>query len=609
MKVTFLNSNEGIPNLSYIKCFFCKNEDMYKYNDFKNQLKAPSFCRKLILFPFKLIFYLIRLLINISLFFVKFLLILFLILSPPCYLYWKSQNLYSGDFELTSLNTDLEIKNNDQIKIYADEYGFPHIKANSLEDAYFGLGFSQAKNRLWQIDMNRRIARGMLSELFGEKTLEADKFMRSIGHNEFAVKQTKFVEENSKYYSIIKAFIDGINYYGNNFNLPIEYFITFSNFKNYTLTDMIATISLFGMAMSQDYAMETWYEYMEKKLGREMAQKIIQFRDVDFPFWNKTIVSDEELKHLLLYKQNNQKKGEETFAKDDNNKKDKFKDSNKGENLDDSIIGNTFQNAGASNCWNVDGKMTSSGKPLLCNDPHLPNGMPGYFYISKFYLPDNIVSGASLPGTPILITGSNSYISWGITTENSDNTDICEELIQGDSYIKDNIKYPLEITKEIINIKGNNSVEIEIKKTKNGPILGKTIPSALTLLNVHYTNSLPLSIRVAYMKKNFTSFDFYFSLNLAHSKNDFLPIKHLLTFPNVNLHWITKDGEIGWDPLGIITVKNYHDRFCHGYVSDDDVIKEIPQREMLKKHNPKKGFLKLPSFIVLNKFPVWKFHK
>jgi hypothetical protein len=266
MKVTFLNSNEGIPNLSYIKCFFCKNEDMYKYNDFKNQLNAPSFCRKLILFPFKLVFYLIRLLINISLFFVKFLLILFLILSPPCYLYWKSQNLYSGDFELTSLNTDLEIKNNDQIKIYTDEYGFPHIKANSLEDAYFGLGFSQAKNRLWQIDMNRRIARGMLSELFGEKTLEADKFMRSIGHNEFAVKQTKYVEENSKYYSVIKAFIDGINYYGNNFNLPIEYFITFSNFKNYTLTDMIATISLFGMAMSQDYSMETWYEYMEKKI-------------------------------------------------------------------------------------------------------------------------------------------------------------------------------------------------------------------------------------------------------------------------------------------------------------------------------------------------------
>ena len=93
------------------------------------------------------------------------------------------------------------------------------------------------------------------------------------------------------------------------------------------------------------------------------------------------------------------------------------------------------------------------------------------------------------------------------------------------------------------------------------------------------------------MKKNFTSFDFYFKLNLAHSKHDFLPFKYMLTFPNVNLHWVTKEGEIGWDSIGIITVKNYHDRFCHGYVSEDDVIKEIPLKEMLTKHNPEKGYI------------------
>ena len=217
--------------------------------------------------------------------------------------------------------------------------------------------------------------------------------------------------------------------------------------------------------------------------------------------------------------------------------------------------------------------------------------MPGILFISKIYLPDNIISGGSIPGTPLFITGSNSYISWGITTENSDNADICEELIQGDYYIKDNIKHPLEITKEKIYIKGNEPIEIEIKKTKNGPIFGKTVPSALTLLNEPYTNSLPLSLRIAYMKKNFTSFDFLFKLSLAHSKNDFLPYKNMLTFPNVNLHWVTKDGEIGWDAVGIITVKNYHDRFCHGYVSEDDIIKEIPLKEMLKKYNPEKGYI------------------
>jgi len=567
---------------------------MDKYNNFQKTLNEPSFCTKIICFPFKLINISIKSVIFIFTSIIKTILILFLILSPPAYLYWKSQNFYSGSFELSSLNTDYELKNNDEIKIYTDEYGFPHIKANNIEDAYFGLGFSQAKNRLWQIDMNRRIARGTLSEIFGEKTLETDKFMRSIGHNEYALKNSKLLEKTSEHYNLIKAFIAGINYFGNNFKLPIEYYISFTEFKNFTLPDMIATISLFGMSMSQDYAMEVWYQYMEKNLGKEMAQKIVRFRDVDYPFWDTTIVSDDELKKLGLYKKNkDKKKVKEEYYTETKKESNKNKNTNKEkiENIDDSIIGDKLKNEGASNCWNVHGNFTNSGKPLLCNDPHLPNGMPGMLFIAKMYLPDNVLSGACLPGTPVFITGSNSYISWGITTENTDNSDFCEELIQGDYYIKDNIKHPLEIIKDAIYIKGNKSVEIEIKKTKNGPIIGKTVPAALTLLNEPYTNSLPLSLRVAYMNKNFTSFSFFFRINFAHSQNDFLPYKQMLTFPNINLHWITKNGEIGWDAIGIITVKNYHDRFCHGYVSEDDVIKEIPLKEMLHKYNPEKGYI------------------
>jgi penicillin amidase len=592
MKTTYLNTANGIQYLSYVKCYFGRFDEMYKYNIFQKKLKEPNFCNKLVFFPFKLIKFSIKSIIYIFESLIKTLLVLFLIISPPVFLYWKSQNFYTGTFELSSLNTNYELKNNDKIKIFTDKYGFPHIKANNLEDAYFGLGFAQAKNRLWQIDMNRRIARGTLSEIFGNKTLETDKFMRGIGHNEYAIKQSLYVEENSEYINLIKAFIEGINYFGNNFKLPVEYYISLSEFNNFTLPDMIATISLFGMSMSQDYAMEVWYEYMEKILGKKMAQKIASFRDVGYPFWDTTIVSDDELKKLGLFRIKEDKKieGEEYYTVTEN-EKNKNINKEKTENINDSIIGDKLKNDGASNCWNVDGNFTFSGKPLLCNDPHLPNGMPGMLFIAKMYLPDNILSGACLPGTPIFITGSNSFISWGITTENTDNSDFCEELIQGDYYIKDNIKYPLEITKETIYIKGNLSTEIEIKKTKNGPIIGKTVPSALTLLNEPYTNSLPLSLRVAYMKKKFTSFNFFFRINFAHSQHDFLPFKQMLTFPNINLHWITKDGEIGWDAIGIITLKNYYNRFCHGYVSEDDIIKEVPIKEMLHKYNPQKGYI------------------
>ena len=591
MKTTYLNSIDGIPNLSYIKCYFGKNEEINKYFDSKKKTNPLIQILKLLKILKNIIYYFIYCSVKVCLFFIKLFLVIFLFLSPPCYLYWKTQNIYTGNYYLSSFNSEYEIKNNDTIRIYTDEYGFPHIKGNSLEDIYFGLGFAQAKNRLWQIDINRRIARGMLSEIFGERTIESDKFMRRVGHNEFAIKQADYVKNNSEYYNIIKAFIGGINYFANNFKLPIEYYITFSEFKNYTLEDIIASISMFGMAMSQDFSMETWYEYMEKVLGKEMAQKIIQYRDTDFPYWNTTIISDKELKEMFLYKFD--KKPKEPKNEENINKKNDIKENNiNNEKLDDSMLGNNFQTSGASNCLNIDGSLSSSGKPLICNDPHLPNGMPGMLFIAKLYLPDgNIISGATLPGSPVIITGSNSHISWGITTENSDSIDICEELIQGNDYIKDNVKHPLEISKEIIYVKGKDKIEIEVQKTENGRIFGKTVPSALTLLNQHYTSSLPLSFRIPFMKKNFTSFDFYFKISFAKSKNDFLPYKSLLKFPNVNLHWVTIDGDWGYDQIGILPIKNYYNRFCHGFSSEDDIIEVIPEKEMLTLHNPKRGYI------------------
>ena len=591
IKTSYLNSNDGIPNLSYIKCYFGKTEEINNYLDFN---KKPNLFLP-ILKPFSLIltliYYCLYIFIKIFLFIIKLSLIIFLLISPPCYIYYKTQNIYKGNFTISNINSEYEIKNNDTIKIYTDEYGFPHIKGSSLEDVYFGLGFAQAKNRLWQIDINRRIARGMLSEIFGERTIESDKFMRRIGHNEFAIKQAKYVEEHSEYYGIIKAFIGGINYFAQNFKLPIEYYITFSEFKNYTLEDIIASISMFGMAMSQDFSMEAWYEYMEKVLGKEFAQKIISYRDEGFPYWNTTIISDDELKELFLYKFPDKEKPKENKETIENNNI-KINKETKDEKFDDSLLGNNFQSSGASNCWNIDGSLSSSGKPIICNDPHLPNGMPGMLFMAKLYLPDgNIISGATLPGSPVIITGSNSYIAWGITTENSDNIDICEELIQGNDYIKDNVQHPLEISKETIYIKGKEKIEIEIQKTENGRIFGKTVPSAMTLLNQHYTSSLPLSFRIPYMKKNFTSFDFYFKISFAKNKNDFLPYKHLLKFPNVNLHWVTREGDWGYDQIGIIPVKNYYNRFCHGFSSEDDVIKEVPEKEMIRLHNPKKGYV------------------
>ena len=619
LKTTYIKSKDGIPYLSYVKCYFADFEEYSKYyyhNDNKNCCTHlyEKFLQSLI-FPFilfdKCFIFFIRFLIVMS----KIIFILSLILGLPFYYYWTTQNILTGKYDVSPRNSDYIINNNYPIKIYTDENGFSHIKASSREDAYFGLGFEHAKHRLFQIDLNRRISKGTLSEIFGKRTLETDKFMRKMGYNYYGKKAVDYFKKNSQFQKELEAYISGINYFANNFKLPIEYYITGAKFNNFTVHDVLTTITMFSSSMNNDYDIELLYQFLEREMGKDFVEFAFSFRDQDYPFWNESIYSDDELIDIHLSKikkkdiikeheenldldtedntkdndiNNNTK--EEKIDKDDIKIVDEDDNDNSRNKLDEKIIGNRMQNSGASNCWNILGKYTKSGKPMLCNDPHLPNSMPNVFFAAKLYMPDNIISGASLSGTPIFITGSNSFLSWGVTTENSDNTDLCEEIIQGDYYIKDNKNYPLIKVKEIINIKGMEPLEFTVKYTENGPILGKNIPGAISLFNEEYESDMPLSLRAGFMKHDF-SIDFFFRANLAHEPNDFIPYKHQCLLSNFNIHYATKDGNIGHFTLGIINLKKYQNRFCHGFSSHDDVINEVPQDELLNIDNPKKGFM------------------
>ena len=612
LKTSYIKTKEGIPYLSYVKCYFGEYEEFNKYyyhNDNKNCCSHlfDKFLNILI-FPFILFDKCFVFCIRSLIFLFKLSLILSLILGFPIYYYWKSQNILTGKYIISKKNSEYIINNNSPIKIYTDENGFSHIKASSREDAYFGLGFEQAKNRLFQMDINRRIATGTLSEIFGKRTIDTDKFMRKLGYSHFVHESFDFYKKNSQYQKEMNAYVAGINYFGNNFKLPLEYYLTQTNFGNFSVFDILTTITMFSFSMNNDYDIELLYQFLEREIGKDFTDFVFSFRDKNYPFWNESIINDDELidmglskikKKVKITEENNDiinkkenKDNNEEIKEDNNDIKiiDEDDNENTKNKLDEKIIGNRMSNSGASNCWNILGKYTKSGKPMLCNDPHLPNSQPNVFFAVKLYMPDNIITGASLVGTPIFITGSNSYISWGLTTENSDNTDFCEEIVQGDYYIKDNKQYPIIKVKETIRVKNSEDISFVVKYTENGPILGKNIPGSISLFNEEYENDMPLSLRVAFMKHDY-SIDFYFRANLAHEPNDFIPYKHQCLMSNFNVHYATKDGNIGYFNLGINILKKYQDRFCHGFSSHDDIINEVPQDEMLFITNPKKGYI------------------
>lgn len=601
--------DKDIHYLSYIQVYYENEDHLQNYFKVKEPNRLKLFLKKKI-----------NSAVNFSIVLSRFLLISFIILFPFAFYYYKSQNIYGGEIIIPESVQGLT----ESVKVHTDSSGFIHIKAESNKDAYFALGFAHAKDRLWQMDFMRRTSRGKLSEIFGLKTLPIDKVMRSLGLNEMCERFERHVRHNSKHLNMLISYVNGINYFANNFFLPPEYHIFRAEWSNWKIADTIAVSNLMALTLTHDWNMEVWYKIIEENLGKDFAELVISYRDLNYPFFNETIVNDDELVNLGMHRY--RKKTEEILRKEreirekeaqrsEENIKDietqpqpiemntdtevkeeteKVSEEEASEDQNstnkDSII-NPLQSQGASNSWVISGNYTSSGAPLLSNDPHLTNSMPSLFYVTKFYLPDNTIVGGTVPGIPFIMTGSNKYMSWGFTTENSDTADICEEKIEEDFYIFDGKKTPLSKTRETIAIKGKAPEIFDLKWTRNGPLIAKNFPKELLVVNFDYKSDIPLSVRLALYTTEFTSPDFLMAVNHAKSSADFLSLADLHVGPNLNLVYASKDGEIGWLPIGRFPVKKYKNRFCRGYSSEDEIIKFIQRVELPRLSNPDKGFI------------------
>lgn len=573
--------------------------------------------------------------------FCKILFVLFLIFFPFVYYYIKSQNIYAGDIKIKAPRSSDYILN--ATKIFTDEFGFVHIKADNLNDAMFTLGFASARDRLWQIDLTRRVITGRMSEIFGEKTVELDIMFRQLGLKAITEQKAEHLK-NTKYYSNIIKYCEGINYYANNFLLPIEYQIIGAYWSEFTILDVAANLNMISYVLTFDWMSEIAYKHIESAVGKDFADLVFSIKFKDIPFGDETIVNDEELVNLGLHinkmseskvindideekikkmKKNSEKQTNENLLKDettiiiDSNNKHYMQDSNdininlESTKTNDIITENNINHEdfninkvqqGASNNWVISGKHTESGFPILSNDPHLPNGMPSSFYLVKLYLPDNIASGAILPGVPILVLGSTKHVSWGVTSENSDSVDLCEEKIdESFNYFNfDEKKHPLVKQQETIIIKNSKERNIEVVWTKNGPVLDKLL-SGISEAKLGFKSKSYFSFRVSWYFNTESSLDYGFELlnakNAKHMNNIIKLFQKYNSGPLLSFVWATKEGDIGYSRLGRLPIKKdnasniYKKSFCKGWLKSDELVDILEEKDTPKLLNPKKGYI------------------
>ncbi|MBC7804338.1 MAG: penicillin acylase family protein [Candidatus Parcubacteria bacterium] len=333
-------------------------------------------------------------------------------------------------------------------EILRDRYGIPHIFAASLEDASFALGFVHAQDRLWQMEMSRRIAAGRVSEIVGAGGLETDRFLRTLGVRRSAAANLKNLDEETR--KLLEAYAAGVNaFISSDPVLPPEFWLTGARPEPWQPIDSIAWIKMMAWDLGGNWRSELLRMRLAKSLPMARMHQLLP----PYPGEQAPVIPDLKELYGTLEREAVQLA---QFAHD-----------NEG-------VG--------SNNWVVSGARSESGKPLLANDPHLGLTAPPVWYFAQLSVPGMNVIGATLPGVPGVILGRNERIAWGFTNTGPDVQDLyIEKLDAAGGYLAPEGARAFEVVEETIRIKGAEPENLKVRISRHGPVISDVVRTAQEL--------------------------------------------------------------------------------------------------------------------------------
>ncbi|HLP51009.1 MAG TPA: penicillin acylase family protein [Chitinophagales bacterium] len=463
----------------------------------------------------------------------------------------------------------------DEVKVYFDDRLVPHVFAKNDEDLYYMQGYISAKYRLWQMEVQTHNAAGRVCEVVGEKALESDRLQRRIGMGYGAEAAQQYIEKDPESKKLLQAYCNGVNAYIKNLDpkdYPLEYKLL-------------------------NYAPEEWQPIKVALLLKNMANMLSVY---EYDIENSNFIA---------------KYGEENFRKlypdywagDDpiipvgtkwdaepgirNAELNTNKQTTQRENTE--LYQNAIQKPdelNGSNNWAVDGSKTKSGKPILCNDPHLALSLPSIWYEMHLVSPNMNVYGATLPGSPAVVIGFNDSISWGVTNAGRDVRDWYRLKFKDDS--KNEYEYNGQWVKtekriERYKVRGKGEVIDTVLYTRFGPVVYDDnfgVANSKKYLSMRWTAHLPSN-----------EFNTFYKLNCGRNYNDYLDALKTYTCPAQNFVFASRSGDVAMLEQGKFPIRNKATEqgkyICDGTTSADEWTDFIPEGGNPLSHNPPRGFV------------------
>ncbi len=449
--------------------------------------------------------------------FLGILLILILAIIGVYFYLQSTKPILDGEMKIAGLKGKVEV-------VY-DSFGVPHIYAENEEDMYMAFGYVHAQDRLFQMEIVRRLADGRLAELFGEKALASDKFFRTLSfrkHAKWTLDSLNAQNPNSNFMNASKAYVKGLNEYIKNGKTPIEFTIIGIPKTDFTLEDMQIITGYMGFTFAEAFRSEAIATMINSKFGPEYLKDLMSaWPDGDF----KISTQKQENSAGSLAKMSNQLAKIELEA--------------------------PFPTFHGSNGWVVSGSKTQSGKPILSNDTHIAFSQPSVWYEAHLECPGFRFYGNFLAGTPFGALGHSQYGGWGLTMFENDDVDFFRE--RPNPANKDQVWYKdhwenLSINKETIKVKDAADVIIEIKKSRHGIIMNDSFENMADQKE---------PIALWWVFNQFPSKHLEVFYELAHAKTASEVGKSLskLTSPGLNFMWADTAGNIAWWAAGKLPIR------------------------------------------------------
>jgi len=454
------------------------------------------------------------------------------------------------------------------VEVFTDSYGVPHIYAHNEDDVYFAQGYMHAQERLWQMEINRRVGSGCLSELFGSIAIETDRFCRRLGMHRSSVEEEKRLSVHSR--RVLEAYALGVNTFleNNAKRLPVEFTLLGFQPAPWSPVDTIQWSKVMGWNLGGNWETELIRAKIVSKVGPERATQLEPGYDEQHPLIIPSGVAYQGV-NLGLLEQYEQLKEVSGFGM-----------------------------LGGSNNWVVDGTMTTTGAPMLCNDPHLGQAAPSIWYECHLVAGDIDVIGASFPGAPGIVIGHNKHIAWGVTNAVSDVQDLYIEKFHPQHLHQYEFQGQWEdatVVREEIRVKGQKEPLVEeVLITRHGPILTSMAQytSEAEKNGTVTQKELPLALRWVGLEQC-NIFSSIQKINRATNWHEFRDALRDWDVPAQNVVYADKEGNIGYVMAGAIPVRAKGQALLPlpGWTGEYEWTGLIPFDELPQSYNPEQHFI------------------